>query len=86
MMRRGACAWGREGSPVGLSLEPSPVSRGEDRTTCAKQLGRGRKAGRQPWGGEGTPGSAEVAVLNIQWRWLFLVWCCGAAKGSGPCV
>ena len=64
MMRGGGvCAWGREGPPVGVTLEPSPVSRGEGDPTCVKRLGRGRRAGRGPWGGEGMPGSAVTPRL-----------------------
>ena len=48
---------------MGVTLEPSPVSRGEADPTCAKRLGREQRAGRGPWGGEGTPWSAVTPRL-----------------------
>ena len=42
----GARAWRRVGLPVEVTLEPSPVSRGESDSTCAKRLWRGWRAGR----------------------------------------
>ena len=42
----GARAWRRVGPPVEVTLEPSPVSRGESDSTCAKRLWRGWRAGR----------------------------------------
>ena len=42
----GARAWRRLGLPVEVTLEPSPVSRGESDSTCARRLWRGWRAGR----------------------------------------
>ena len=41
------CARGREGPPVGVTLEPSTILSGEGDPTCAQRLGRGRRAGQQ---------------------------------------
>ena len=42
----GGGAWRRVGPPVEVSLEPSPVSRGESYSPCAKRLWWGWRAGR----------------------------------------
>ena len=46
-----------------VTLEPSLVARGESDSSCAKRLWRGCRAGRGPWGGEGTPGSTDTPRL-----------------------
>ena len=55
--------WRRVGPPEDVTLGPSPVSRGESYSSCAKRLWRGRRVGRRPWGGEGTPGSTDSPRL-----------------------
>ena len=55
--------WRRVGLPEDVTLGPSPVSRGESYSSCAKRLWRGRRVGRRPWGGEGTPGSTDSRRL-----------------------
>ena len=59
----GGGAWRRVGPPVEVTLEPSPVSRGGNDSSFAKRLWWGRRAGRRPWGGEGTPGSTDIPRL-----------------------
>ena len=44
--RGGGRVWRRVGLPVEVTLEPSPVSRGESDSSCAKRLWRGWRAGR----------------------------------------
>ena len=41
----GGRVWRRVGSPEDVTLGPSPVSRGESHSSCAKRLWRGRRVG-----------------------------------------
>ena len=41
----GGGVWRRVGSPEDVTLGPSPVSRGESHSSCAKRLWRGRRVG-----------------------------------------
>ena len=42
----GGRVWRRVGPPVEVTLEPSPVSRGESYSSCAKRLWWGRRVRR----------------------------------------
>ena len=42
----GGGVWRRSGPPEDVNLEPSPASRGESYSTCAKGLWRGRRVRR----------------------------------------
>ena len=42
----GGRVWRSVGPPEDVTLEPSPVSRGESYSSCAKRLWRGRRVGR----------------------------------------
>ena len=70
----GRRAWRRVGPPVEVTLAPSPVSRGESYSSCAKRLWWGWRAGRCPWGGEGTPGSTDTPRLWYGMVWYGMVW------------
>ena len=83
----GGGAWRRVGPPVEVTLEPSPVSRGESYSSCAKRLWWGWRGGAvtSGWGSHARVHGHSAPCPNIPPRWPFLVCGRGVAGGDGPC-